>query len=221
MKKDTIQRDLVGGFMKKSKKGSNNIAFISKLVVIVLAIAAFALSFAPFVKQTTWATGNIVTDYSLSGFVQGFGATSALKAGESAPEWAYFLKSLPSASIDGTITYTIASNIGMMITLILFIVGFGLGLISLLFKGKKNGKIGACVLSLAGLCLIAGGIMCFIAPIFGGFESSLVGIDTTIAGNSMKTGVEYSLGIGAIISAIASILGGVVGLGSSLFSLKK
>jgi len=100
------------------------------------------------------------------------------------------------------------------------IAGFALSAVSLLFKGK-SAKLGGYILSLAALCLIAVGIMSFFAVNFGGFESSLAGTDTKVAGNALTSGTEYTLGTGAIISAIASLIGGVLGLGGAFLSLKK
>ncbi len=206
--------------MKKSAKRSNNLATLLKLVVIVMAILSFCMAFLPFVTQNGWLAGKIQTTSSLSGFVEAFGASAAVKVGDAAPEWMVFGGKMSSASTDGTITYTIAGNAGMMVTLILVIVGLALSVVSLLFKGKSS-KLGGYILSLAALCLIAAGIMSFFAVNFGGFESSLAGADTKIGGNALTSGVEYTLGTGAIISAIASLIGGVLGLGGALLSLKK
>ncbi|GEM_PF-4990904 len=206
--------------MKKSAKRSNNLASIVKLVVAIMAILAFCMAFLPFVTQNTWLAGKIQATKSLSGFVEAFGASAAVKIGDAAPEWMAFGGKASSASTDGTITYTIAGNAGMMITLILVIAGFALSAVSLLFKGK-SAKLGGYILSLAALCLIAVGIMSFFAVNFGGFESSLAGTDTKVAGNALTSGTEYTLGTGAIISAIASLIGGVLGLGGAFLSLKK
>lgn len=196
---------------KKSNAKVSALSLVIKASVLILAIAALCMAFMPFVTATAYVAGKAGTPVSLSGFIMGFGKSATFLPTETNyPEWINFVNASDTTVSKDGITYTVNSNVGILITLILVIVGAALALLSLFMNKKSSKKIAGLCLLFAGLCLIAGGIMAFFPVKFGCYESSLP------VGGTYKTGVEYTNGIGAILFAIFSLVSGAI---SSVYGL--
>ena len=206
--------------MKKSKTkvAKSNSATIFKIIVVVLAILSLGMAFAPFVTQNIWAAGEITTTFNLSGFVESFGATATYKSGDNLASWTNFGATIKSIGTDGT-TYTIDGNIGNLLATIFLVVGLLFALVSLCCNNKKSIKVGGCLLAIAAIFLLTSGVLSFFSVQFGGFESALTGQETALG--NLKTGVEYTLGYGALTSSISAILAALIAGVCSIFAFKK
>ncbi len=200
---------------KKSKAKVSVLSLVIKASVLVLAIAAICMAFLPFVTATTYALGSPVGSVSLSGFFMGFGKTGTYLPTDTLPEWVSFANAKNTAVSKDGITYVVNSNIGILITLILALVAAALTLISLFINKKSGRKIVGLFLLFGGLCLIAAGVMAFFPVQFGSYESALTSTGT------YKTGLEYTLGTGALLFAIFSLVSGVISFGYGLFNAAK
>lgn len=195
--------------MKKKAKKISIFSIIIKASIFVVGVVAICMAFLPFVTQTTYVVEKATSSYSLSGFIMAFGATGTYsKSSTNIPDWVYFIDDF-AISTKG-ITYTISSNTGALITLILAMVATALTLITLFMTSKKSRKAAGIALLLGGLCFLTAGIMAFFALNFSGYQSSLT--------EGYKTGVEYTLGTGAILFAIFSLVGGLFSTVYGLFN---
>lgn len=195
---------------KKNSKSTKKLTAIGAFLTLVLSLAALCLGlFLSNVNQTTWAANNAVGTSGIMGAILGFGFSKTVPSGEDIPEWATFPGAKPSV-VDGNTVYSTPSHSGVMIVFILMAVALVLTILALLFKKHK---FGALLLVLAGLCLIASGIMAFFPMQMCGFESKLT--------SSFKTGVEYTLGIGSILGGCFGCVGGVLGTGVGAVALLK
>lgn len=192
---------------KKSSKKSGGL--VLKAIVVLLGILAVCMAFLPFVNKTGYAADNVTSVYSLTGFQAAFGASAVLD-GSNLPDWVAF--GVSQATIGSSVSYSLAPLGGVTATLVIAIVALVIGLVSCLVKDKK---ICGIVLGATGLLFIAAGIMFFFPVQFGGFTNQI----TIVLGK--KSGVEYTLGIGAILSAIFSLIAGLVSLGATAISFKK
>lgn len=194
---------------KKSSKKSGGL--VLKAIVVLLGILAVCMAFLPFVNKTGYGTDLIGSGtVSLTGFQAAFGATAVVD-GSALPGWTYFGAS--KATISGSsISYSLAPLGGVTATIVIAIVALVIGLVSLAIKDKK---ICGIVLGVAGLLFITAGIMFFFPVQFGGFKSNVT------EGFLGKAGVEYTLGVGAILSAIFSLIAGLVSVGATAISFKK
>lgn len=194
---------------KKSSKKSGGL--VLKAIVVLLGILAICMAFLPFVNKTGYGTDLIGSGtVSLTGFQAAFGATAVVD-GSNLPGWTYFGASKATIS-GGSFSYSLAPLGGVTATLVIAIAALAIGLVSFLAKDKKVCGI---ILGVAGLLFITAGIMFFFPVKFGGFESKIT------EGILGKAGVEYTLGIGAILSAIFSLIAGLVSLGATAISFKK
>ncbi len=197
--------------MKKKAKKISIFSIIIKASIFVVGIVAICMAFLPFVTQTTYVVEKATSSYSLSGFIMAFGATGTYsKSSANIPDWVYFIDDV-AISTKG-ITYTISSNTGALVTLILAMAATALTLITLFMTSKKSRKVAGIVLLLGGLCFLAAGVMAFFPLQFGSYETSFWATGT------LKTGVEYTLGTGAILFAIFSLVGGLFSTVYGLFN---
>lgn len=194
---------------KLSKKKSSGL--VLKGVIAVLGILTICMAFLPFVNKTGYGTDLIGSGtVSLTGFQAAFGATAVVD-GSTLPGWTYFGASKATIS-SGSFSYSLAPLGGVTATIVIAIAALVIGLVSFLVKDKKVCGI---VLGVAGLLFITAGIMFFFPVQFGGFKSNVT--DSFLG----KAGVEYTLGVGAILSAIFSLVAGLMGIGAAAISFKK
>ncbi len=202
--------------MKKSSKKSI-LPLIIKATVLILGIATICMAFMPFITGTVYLATIASDPYSLSGFGMAFGTTVTFDSAAAASTWAsLFLRDgIGSSSVSsaGSVTYTLKPFTGVMIQMIVALVALVLVVLSMLFKGKKSRKIGALFLVFAGLCFIAAGIMGFFPVNLGGYSTNVTG--------SIKTGVEYATGTGALLFAIFGLASGAVSFLGGLVSCSK
>ncbi len=182
--------------MGKSKKKSPISTFVG-LFGAILGIVAIFMGFMKFVTLTGKLLGKESEVGSLTGFVGVFGAT----AGEETPAWSI----LADGVKDGK-AY-INFKVGILILFILLAVGVLLVLLGSFMKGK----FGKFIVSVGGLCLIAGGVMAFFSIQLCSFKSAG---DATL-------GYTYSLGIGAILTGVIGTVGGLLSAGAGVSALFK
>lgn len=195
---------------KKNSKSTKKLTGIGAFLTLVLSLAALCLGlFLTNVNQTTWAANNAVGTNEIMGAILGFGFSKTVPSGSDVPEWATF-PGVKISTADGNMVYTAPSHAGTMIVFILMATALILTILALLFK---KSKFGALLLVVAGLCLVASGIMAFFPMQMCGFESKLT--------SSFKTGVEYTLGIGSILGGCFGCVGGVLGTGVGAVALLK
>lgn len=196
---------------KLSKKKPSGL--VLKGIIALLGILAICMAFLPFVNQTIYGTAILGSGtFSLTGFEAGFGASTVVNSSTtSLPGWTYFGADKASIS-NGVISYSLSPLGGVTATLVIAIVALVIALVSIAIKDKKMSGI---VLGVVGLLFIVAGVMFFFPVQFGGFETS---VSDTIGG---KVGTEFSLGIGAILSAIFSLIAGLMGIGAAAISFKK
>ncbi len=200
---------------KKSNAKVSVLSIVIKSTVLLLGIVALCMAFLPFVTRNDYLVEKIVSTYSLSGFVMGFGASGTFSSqSANIPDWTYFVKDFSSSSLSAKgITVSLAANVGVLITLILAIVGIALALLSLFVNKKSGRKVVGIFLLLGGLCFIAAGIMAFFPVQFGSYQSNLT--------EGYRTGTEYTLGIGALLFAIFSLVSGLISTVYGLFNAAK
>ncbi len=198
--------------MKKKAKKISIFSIIIKASIFVVGIVAICMAFLPFVTKTIYTTGLQSTPVSLSGFIMGFGKTGNFLPTDSNPDWVSFVNAADSSVSKNGITYVLKANVGVLITLILAMVATALTLITLFMTSKKSRKVAGIVLLLGGLCFLAAGVMAFFPLQFGSYETSFWATGT------LKTGVEYTLGTGAILFAIFSLVGGLFSTVYGLFN---
>lgn len=197
---------------KKNSKSTKKLTGIGAFLTLVLSLAALCLGlFLSNVNQTTWAASNAVSTSEIMGAILGFGFSKTVPSGEDMPEWATF-PGVKASMADGNTVYTAPARTGTMIVFILMAVALVLTILALLFKKHK---FGALLLVLAGLCLVASGIMAFFPMQMCGFE------DKITYPLNLKTGVEYTLGIGSILGGCFGCVGGVLGTGVGAVALLK
>ncbi len=199
--------------MKKKAKKISIFSIIIKASIFVVGIVAICMAFLPFVTKTTYAVGSQVVSISLGGFIMGFGKTGTFLPTESNyPDWISFVNAADSSVSKNGITYVLKANVGVLITLILTMAATALTLITLFINKKSGRKVTGILLLLAGVAFLAAGVMAFFPVQFGSYESTL-----SITG-TYKTGVEYTLGTGAILFAIFSLVGGLFSTVYGLFN---
>ena len=197
---------------KKNSKSTKKLTGIGAFLTLVLSLAALCLGlFLSNVNQTTWAANNAVGTSGIMGAILGFGFSKTVPSGGDIPEWATFPGVKPS-TVDGNTVYTAPSHTGVMILFILMAAALILTILALLFK---KSKFGALLLVVAGLCLVASGIMAFFPMQMCGFEDKITNV------LNLKSGVEYSLGIGSILGGCFGCVGGVLGTGVGAVALLK
>lgn len=130
-------------------------------------------------------------------------------------QWSYTLFQYTFGYKNGD-TEVLKMNGGLLAAFILIIVG-ALGALFGSFLGYKKQKVGALCACVGSLCLIAGGILVFcIGPLTG---TEIGEISGTLLGTKVVAGY-IRLGIGAWLSGVLSILGGVAAMPVALLSMK-
>lgn len=183
--------------MKKSKKNNKILTFVG-FIGAIFGIVAICMGFLPFVTEVGKVVGKEGELGSFTGFEGAFGAKA--ESGDS-PAWLVFADGHEGSAA------TMASKQGILILMIVLLAGALLAVLGSLFKGK----LGKLILTIGGLAMIAGGVLALFSINLCAFES---------VGNA-TLGYEYRLGIGAILSGVFGIFGGLLSTACGAYQLVK
>ncbi len=183
-----------------AKKESKNLfKLILPFAVLVFGVLAIVMMTMSFVRIDTVETSETILGeattgmlFTMSGFAAAFGGEGVLNI--------YIVSSDPVSP-----TIEVNSNVVIMIAFILVVVGALLPIITVVLKNKMANKL---IYLLSALALIAGAIIFFLSATI---VKDAIAQSLTDAVNGL---IEFNLddtpltlGVGAIISGIAAILG--------------
>lgn len=192
--------------MSNSKKSSSVSSKLFPILAVVLGIVAIIMGCLPAVNGSISINGASQVSASLTGFQMAFGISGKIVTDNGVnPLIGY---ATDASYTEGT--FAVDGNAGMLITYILAAIGVVMGIVSIFLKGKVKGAISL----VAGLFLLAAGIMNFFPIAFAGYTAGEITILV------YKLSSSFDLGIGAIIGAIAGILGGLFALAGGVLNLK-